>query len=352
MTDNPASRAAMVAPILWGLVAAAAGLAVAPLDPNLLEEGIVVHTAQRMLAGDRLFRDVVSHTGPLPYEFLAILFQLFGAKILVARAVIVLFQAVGTAAVFATARRGGLGALAHPAAAVVAVAPILMIPLFSIYYYTTIAFYLGLVAVYAGLRARESNAWALAAGILVAAIALCKQNTGIQFAVCFVPAVAFCAARGQRLQRAGVLALGGVMVAIATLGLYAARGDFANLLHAQLEMPFAMASEATFRTPYINFWPIGQLAPIVQESWAMYLPSLYHIKYGLFVEIGRGIVVLTQFLYLLPFVALAWTVLRGIFGRNQPAVWIHAAFLAAMTAGLYPRADWGHLVVALPPAGV
>jgi hypothetical protein len=338
------------APLLWGFVAAVAGAVVAPLDPNLLEEGIVVHTAQRMLEGDHLYRDVVSHTGPLPYEFLALLFQIFGAKLAVARAAVVLLQAVAAAAVFATARRAGLGALAHAAAAAIACAPAFLIPLFSIYYYTTIAFYLGLIAVYAGLRARDSNGWAITAGMLVAAIALCKQNTGVQFAVCFIPAVALCAASGVRLRRAGAVVIGGAAVAIATLALFAARGDLEQLVFAQIQMPFAMASESTFRTPYINFWPIGQLHPVIRESWAMYLPSLYHMHYGLFVEIGRGIVALTQFLYALPFLALAATAIRGLMGRNHAAAWIHAAFLAAMTAGLYPRADWGHLVVALPPA--
>jgi hypothetical protein len=338
------------APLFWGFVAAAAGAAIAPLDPNLLEEGIVVHTAQRMLEGDRLYRDVVSHTGPLPYEFLALLFKIFGAKIAVARAAVVLLQAIATATVFATARRAGLGALAHAAAASIACAPALLVPLFSIYYYTTVAFYLGLVAVYAGVRARNSDGWAIAAGTLVAAIALCKQNAGVQFAICFIPAVALCTEGGARLRRSGAVVLGGAAVALATLALFAARGDLSQLIYAQIQMPFAMASESTFRTPYINFWPPGRLAPTIRESWAMYLPSLYHMRYGLFVEIGRGIVLLTQFLYALPFIALIATALRGLLGRNHAAAWIHAAFLAAMTAGLYPRGDWGHLVVALPPA--
>ena len=69
----PALREPIAAPLAWGIAAVVAGLAVAPLDPSLLEEGIVVHTAQRMLGGEQLYRDVVSHTGPLPYELLAAL---------------------------------------------------------------------------------------------------------------------------------------------------------------------------------------------------------------------------------------------------------------------------------------
>jgi hypothetical protein len=225
-----------------------------------------------------------------------------------------------------------------------------MIPLFSIFYYTTIAFYLGLIAVYAGLRARTSDGWAVAAGVLIACIALCKQNTGVQFALLFVPAVVLVAEKGERVRRAAHVILSGAAVAALTVAAYAARGDLGNLFYAQIQMPFAMASAVTFQTPFINLWPPGELAPIVRESWAMYLPSLYHVKYGLFVEIGRSIVVATQLLYALPFLALAATAVRALRARLHPAVWLHGAFLGAMTAGLYPRADWGHLVVALPPA--
>ena len=110
-----------------------------------------------------------------------------------------------------------------------------------------------------------------------------------------------------------------------------------------------MASDATFRTPYINLWPPGVLSPVVRESWVMYLPSLYYLKYGLFAQIGPAIVVATQLLYALPFVALALSLTRALRGALHPALWIHGAFLLAMAANLYPRADWGHLVVALPP---
>ena len=330
----------------------AAGLAVAFLDPNLLEEGIVVHTAQRMSEGEHLYRDIASHTGPLPYEVLAVLFRLFGPHILIARLVVALLQGIATATVYASARRAGAGFFAHPAAAAIVAAPVLMIPLFTIYYYTTIAFYLGLMAVYAGLRSRESDGWAVAAGILVAAVALCKQNTGVQFAVIFVPAIVLCAPRGQRLRRTAATALGGTAMAALTLALYAARGDLSELFYAQVRLPFIMASSESFRSPYINLWPLGELGSGIRESWVMYLPSLYHMKYGLFVDIGRGVIAFTQLLYALPIFALAATALRAATRRVHPAVWIHGAFTMAMTAGLYPRADWGHLVVALPPAVV
>jgi hypothetical protein len=344
-----ALRSRRWAPFLWAALAVGAGLIGAPLDPNLLEEGIVVHTAERMIAGDHLYRDVISHTGPLPYELLAALFRLFGSEIVVARLAVVALQGVAAAALYAAARRAKAGVFAHAATAALVAAPVLLIPLFSTYFYSTLAFYLGVISVYAGLRGIGSTRWAVAAGALVAAIALCKQNTGVLFAVTFVPAVMLAAPTGERATRGAGVVLGGITVAVFTLLVYALRGDLSDFVYAQVELPFAMASHATFRTPYINLWPPGVLSPVVRESWVMYLPSLYHLKYGLFAQIGPAIVVVTQLLYALPFIALALTLARALRGGLHPALWIHGGFLLAMAANLYPRADWGHLVVALPP---
>ncbi|HEY5656245.1 MAG TPA: hypothetical protein VIY27_00505, partial [Myxococcota bacterium] len=337
-------------PLLWGALAAAAGLAAAPLEPNVLEEGIVVHIAERMLQGDHLYRDVISHTGPLPYELLAALFRALGAEIAVARGSVVALQGLGTLALYALARRAGAGALAHAAAAVVTVAPLLLIPLFSTFFYTTLAFYLGLVAVYAGLRAADSPGWALTTGALLAGIALCKQSTGVAFSATLLPLAALGARPGLRLRRAGQIALGGAAVAAAVLALYALRGDLRALVSAQLELGLALARAASFRTPFINLWPPGALDPAIRESWVMYLPSLYHLRHGLHAVIGAPMIALTQLLYALPFAALAATALAAWAGRLTPGARLHAAFLLAMSLNLFPRADWGHLVVSIPPA--
>jgi hypothetical protein len=352
-TPRPGWRA----PLLWGLAAAAAGAVAAPLDPNLLEEGIVVHAAERMAAGEHLYRDIILHTAPLPYELLALLFRIFGAKIAVARGAVVGLQALGTGMLFAALRRAAPAPTAHAGAAVLTVAPILLVPLFSTFYYTTVAFYLSLVAVYAAVRvgdapASRSPGWALAAGALVGAVALCKQSTGVVLAAALLPGLLRAAPDGRRLRCFLCYAAGGAAMAVATVGLYAARGDLGALIFGQVELTLAIAGDDTFRAPYINVWPLGRLAPAVRENWVMYLPSFYHMRYGLYAVIGSGMVVLTQLLYLLPVVVLGATALRVLpfFRGARPVLWIHGAMLATMTLNLYPRADWGHLVVALPPA--
>ena len=64
-SDHPMGLRA--ATLLWG----AAGMMVCgsmiPLEPNMLEEGLILEIAQRLIHGDRLYQDVVAFTGPLPF---------------------------------------------------------------------------------------------------------------------------------------------------------------------------------------------------------------------------------------------------------------------------------------------
>jgi hypothetical protein len=347
---SPGARAARIWPLLWAALAGAAGLAAAPLEPNVLEEGIVVHVAERMSLGDHLYRDAITHTGPLPYEILAGLFRMLGAEIAAARGAVVVLQMLGTLALFALARRAGAGVFAHAAAAVVASAPILLIPLFSTFFYTTLSFYLGLLTAYAGLRAARSARWALTTGALLAAIALCKQSTGVVLTAALLPLACLGAPRPLRARRVAQISLGGGATALIALAVYALRGDLYSFVYAQVALPIALAGSDSFRAPFINLWPPGALDPAIRESWVMYLPSLYHLRQGLHATIGAPIVLLTQLLYALPFVALLATGLCAWAKRLPPAARLHAAFLLAMTLNLFPRADWGHLVVSIPPA--
>ena len=335
---------------VWALVAAAFGASVAGLDPNLLEEGIVVHAAERMAGGEHLFRDIVLFTAPLPYELLALLFRLFGENLLAARAAVVVLQALAAGALFLCARRAGLGAAAHAVAATAAAAPPLLVPLLSTFFYTTLAFYFGVFAVCAACFSTRSHAAACAAGALVGSVALCKQHTGVLLAAALVPGLWLTAPVGSRISRLRDYAVGGVGMALATLALYAARGDLGTLWRAQVELPLALAGTRSFATQFLRLWPPGALDPTSSGLFSLYSPSLYTALYGFRVE--PRIVLATQLLYALPFFALAATAVRAlpIFSRPHPIVWLHAALLLAMTANLYPRPDWGHLYIALVPA--
>ena len=60
------SRGAPLAALVWAVLGAGACLLVAPFEPNMLEEGILLHVAQRIAHGEQLYRDVLAFTGPLP----------------------------------------------------------------------------------------------------------------------------------------------------------------------------------------------------------------------------------------------------------------------------------------------
>ena len=225
--------------LTWAVLGAAVCSLMIGLEPNLLEEGLILHVAQRMAAGEHLYRDVVSFTGPLPFELLAALFRAFGEEIAVARAAIVLLHGLACASVYAVALRAGAGPLAHVAAAGVASAPVLLFPLFSLFFHTTLAFDLSLIAAWPAVRATRSVGWALVAGAVVAGAALCKQTIGIALAAGLLAAIAAGAPPGRRLRTAFAFAAGGVAVAAITLGFYAARGDLAVLVHSLVMLPLS-----------------------------------------------------------------------------------------------------------------
>ena len=352
--DDRATHAASALPgaVLWALVAAGFGASVAGLDPNLLEEGIIVHAAERMAGGEHLFRDIVLFTAPLPYELLALLFRLFGENILVARAAVVALQALAAGLLFVCARRAGLGAGAHAVGAAAAAAPPLLIPLLSTFFYTTLAYYFAVYALCAALHTGRSRAAAVAAGALVGCVALCKQHTGVLLALGFLPGLWLCAPAGSRFARLRDYAVGGLGMALATLALYAARGDLGALWHAQVELPLRLAGTRSYATTFLSLWPLGELDPASGGLFSLYSPSLYTSLYGF--GVGPRIVFATQLLYALPFFALLATLVRAlpIFSRPHVLIWLHGALLLAMTANLYPRPDWGHVYIALTPAVV
>jgi hypothetical protein len=334
------------APVLWMVVGALAGASMLALEPSLSEEGGMLHLAQRLVAGEHLYRDIFWFTGPLPFETLAALFRAFGEEIVTARGAVLAMQALATGATFALARRAGAGALSHVAAASVASAPILLFPFFTIFFYSTFACHLTLLLAYVATRGIDSNRWAIAAGVLVACVALSKQSLGLALALGLPVALAATASRGRRLERAGSLILGGAAVAFVTSALFLARGELGLLFHALVVVPLSLGD--SFSSGWINFWPLGELAPGLDPT--AYLPRQIFETWPF--HVTNASIALVQLLYALPGLAGIATAARRLTSPLRPAVWIHLTCLAALTTNLFPRVDWGHLAVVLPSAMV
>ncbi len=332
----------------WGLLGALACAALVPLEPNLLEEGFALHVAQRIAAGEHMYRDVVFFSGPAPFEALALLFRLLGDGVFVARGAVVVLHGLATGLLVDAARRAGAGPFAHAAGAVLAAAPALLFPLYSIYYHATVAVYLALLATWAAVRALEDRRFAVAAGVLVALVAISKQSVGAVLALALLGALAAAPGRAPRRGRVGGYVLGGVLVAALTLLGFGLRGDLEALIQGMVVLPFTLGE--TFRSPYINFWPPGELSETVRGAAVFYLPKLYFLLSPFLAWPGRGIVLLSQVLFALPWLALAWTAIRLLRSELPGAALVMGAGLVGVTTNLFPRADWGHLVAVLPLA--
>ncbi|MEE8508009.1 MAG: glycosyltransferase family 39 protein, partial [Myxococcota bacterium] len=350
MSSGASDRSSEASALTWGLLGATVCLFMIRFEPNLLEEGLILHVAQRMVHGEALYRDVASFTGPLPFELLTALFRIFGEEIAVARGAVVVLHGLACASVYAVALRSGAGTLAHAAAACVASAPILLFPLVSLFFHTTLAFHLCLIAAYPAVRATRSVAWALVAGVVIAFAALCKQTVGVVLAAGLLAAVATGAPPGRRVRQAFFVAFGGASIALITLAAYALRGDLSVLVQSIVMLPLSF--DETFSTPFVNFWPPGAFSPDVNANRGLYLPSLYSLQVSVFSPPNRLMILATQLLYALPFFGLAATALGAARGRLPGPTVAHAAVLLALTTNLFPRTDWGHLVFALPPAVV
>lgn len=345
----PTDRVAHTAfALLWGVLGVVACGSVIGLEPNLVEEGLVIHVAQRLAAGEHLYRDIVFFTGPLPFELLGALFRVFGEQILVGRDAAALIQGVNAALAYGLVRRAGGGVLAHAGGALVASLPLLLFPLFSIFYYTPLAFSFGLWAAYFATRGAESARFACAAGVAVAAAALCKQTVGVALAACMLPAVFATAPADQRLRITRAFALGGVASALVTLAFYGLRGDLHDLWRCLVSVPLSLGD--TFGSRYLNLWPLGELAPELHPHKVVYFPNLYFLKYGIYAPLSSDVILGVQLLYALPILALAATPLARLAGPVPRAAWMNAAWLVAMATNLFPRSDWGHLVFSLAPA--
>jgi hypothetical protein len=347
--DSPTGHSR--ATLLWGVLGAMTCASMIPLEPNMLEEGLILEAAQRLIRGDHLYQDIVAFTGPLPFEGLALLFRVFGEEILVGRAAVTVLHGAATAAIFALARSARADGLAHVAGALAASTPILLFPLFSTYFYTTLAVSIGVVASWAALAGLRNQRWAIVAGVLVASSALCKQTVGAVLALGLLVSLVACAPAASRWRPAIGLTIGGALVTLVTLVAFAATGGLGALIYSLIELPLTFQS--SFNSPHMNFWPPGKFSEEIIGSDIFYLPYFYSLLYGVWANPGWGITLLTQSLYALPYVAiLATLVRRWRGGALAPAIWIHLATLLAMTSNIFPRADWGHLVSVLPSAAI
>ncbi|MEE3330845.1 MAG: glycosyltransferase family 39 protein [Myxococcota bacterium] len=334
--------------VFWALVGGLTCAWMIPLEANMLEEGIALHLSQRMMGGEHLFRDLASFTGPLPFELLALLFRIFGDDLMVARGAVAVMHGAACAAVFGLARNARHDDFAHVAAGLFAATPVLLFPLYSLYFYSVTTVHIAVVATWAASRGIGSNPHAFAAGALVALSALCKQNLGPVLALLLGACLVVLPEAEVRWRRIGAFVAGGAAITVATLTLYGVRGDIGVLFDSLVTLPLTFRD--SFDSAYVNMWPPGHFREDIFIDRARYVPAIYGFKYGVFGNVGFIAALATQLLYATPFLALGLTVFNAARRGVSKATWVHSALLLALIPSLFPRTDWGHLVYVLPAA--
>ena len=330
---------------LYVVLGALCASSVMYFEPNLLEEGLIVHFAGRMVGGEQLYEDLVFFTGPLPFEVLALMARLFGNGVEAGRGVVVLLAGLCTGAFYQIVRSTEAGWLTHLATWAMALASILLFPMLSLFFYSTIAMYLAVLATYCAVRSNESFGWAFACGCAMGAVALTKQNVGLVLILGLFCLIGWTATPSRRFRIATWVAGGGLFVFALVLIRYGVQGNLWPFIDAVGLMPFRLGE--SFGSPYINFIPVGSLDSDLPAGH--YLPWAWS---NLFRTVGPPswpVVTFTQILYGLPGLALGMVIFRHFLLRKTPnALFYLSALVVALWVQMYPRADWGHLVYALP----
>src|SRR5688572_17262355 len=151
---------------------------------NLLDEGFVLHVAERVLQGQVPYRDFFTQLTPGAFVALAAVFSITGPSVMVGRWITLLLGLTITLLLYWGARR----LVSRPTAALAALA----FPIWGIgqgwfypnYSWFALAPCIGALCAYLhasklGFESRPSVRWLLASGVCCGLAAFCKQNMGL-----------------------------------------------------------------------------------------------------------------------------------------------------------------------------
>ena len=347
------------------LVAVTSGILALPFlaSISMLDEGALVHIADRIASGEVLYRDVATGVMPAAYYLHALLFFVFGRSLLVGRLFMILLFALASAGVFLTARSVTTRAVALSAALSFSA---LSVSHWRFPGYASEAIFLVFLTLAAArvfLSTRRQK-WLFLTGLGLGFTILFKQNYGAFVSL----GVAVGLAAGAPDARRGFrdVAMAAVVAALpiaVTAALFASAGAAADFwyftVRVPLQIPFTI-----FARPWPPLWgePDGRLL----RDIVYYLPFeelALDLNEWLYGHLWLPIAVV-RVTYSLPPVFLllavfAWLreasrrrkAMDRIAGetRNLAAGALYLGTSLFLFLGVFPRVDTHHLVLALAP---
>ena len=316
-----------------------------------LDEGALVHTADRLATGEVLYRDVATGIMPGSYYLHALLFLAFGRSLLIGRLLMILLFSGAAAGVYGLARMvsGRTAAMAAALSFAGLSAGFWRYPNYSPEAVVLILGALG--ASLAWMRVRRRR-WLIVAGLCLGLALLFKQNYGA-FASLAV-AAGMLADEGPWPARLRAVALVAVVAATPLLllvTLFAGLGALEPFLRQTVLLPFQLPTtlfarsfppllgepDEAMRRQLIQYVPFQDLGRLwnrwLHANVPLVMVGVRLLFYGPLLLLGAGGVALAR----------RWR--RG--GRAQGTLLLAAS--ALLLLGVFPRVDAHHLVLVLPP---
>lgn len=368
MSSSAADRAAAASVFLVAAILALPFLA----GIVMLDEGALVHTADRIVSGQVLYRDVATGIGPGAYYLQALLFRLFGASLLVGRIFMILLFASAAVGVYLLSRTVAERSVSLGASLAFAALTVSSwrYPNYSPEAIAWILLALGAAAAY--LRG-GSRRWLVAAGLALGTAILFKQNYGA-FASLGIAAGLLAAPGKLRARVADVARTAAAAVApiAAAVLAFAAVGAADDLWHDTVMLPLQLPSTLfarpfppltgspgdTLRRQLLEYLPFQDLAMKMMPWPYEHLRTTMGIMRALF--------------FLPPLVLLAAALLWALRlrasaraaavppangadpgGRAAARVAVGGMLIATsafLFLGVFPRVDAHHLVLVLAPS--
>jgi hypothetical protein len=334
---------------------------------NLVDEGGILQVAVDLLAGRRLYTDVVHPAFPGVFWLVAAAFAVGGATFDTARTLGAVLFALTTGAVFRMARwwLGPLGALAF--VVLFLDYRVWAYPHWHMISYSSLAagLVLGATAV-VGETFGRARRWGWAIGGVLAGCALVtKQDLGVLGTTALAAAILLVTpgTRAARVRAAAIFVAGVTLVFVLALAAVVRAGILDDLvLHAIVAPIHGLRSFEYQGSP--SLWPLVTQDPVLREHFLSYFPSIL-IDVCLPAFVGSALYRSTAIPDLAVKVAfhLPWLLLLAaapvVFGRASTAaagddvrrarerlVWLVAA---TFWLGFNRPHDWIHLLVLYPP---
>ena len=318
---------------------------------NLLDEGFVLHVAERVMQGQVPYRDFFTQLTPGAFVALAAVFSVTGPSVMVGRWLTLLLGLAITALLYWGARR----LVSRPTAALAALA----FPVWGIgqgwfypnYSWFALAFCVAALCTYlryshlafAGRSEseRQARAWLIYTGMLCGLAAFCKQNMGLytMLALCCAALLTGPGPLKHRLTSTTLLALSSAPIPFALVLWLAANNALTDFIRDAVWIPLRVFP-TDMVAPYPPFWP----------PWPLPTDKPGHGEWAF-----RLVCLLPPLPYALTAIELAYNTLFRRRAtppelRNARAAWL--VFGLAMWVTVFPRADFDHVQVALGPAFV